>query len=405
MHVAKTDWSNGRMKTGRGKQQNSHLQSQLDDLRKLLEKFYTDFSKHYFRSPVKEDFLNFQNSKKSVEHFLNKIEVHQITPLIEQIIEDRKEGRELNNGRVFADNTLKSYRTFLNTLKNFELTNPRLNTRNIVQLDTINRFQSHLIQSGLRLNTIGRRLKHLCTFLEELYCREIIETNPFKKFKISIPSEDSISIALNEEELEEMGQLDLSARPTHELVRDQFLAMAWTGLRISDFKDFVNLEINSQTVIPTHNKKTGKIAYIPILPPLKSILAKYHGKFSRMISEQKMRDYLKEIAMLMPSMQTKVEVQFTIGGKTQRVMKDKYNLVHLHTARRTLATNLYRRKFPMDQIMLITGHKTIAALKRYLKVTESEVLNDLVTIFEQEYQKDKTATIPATIHSKKIKTP
>jgi site-specific recombinase XerD len=405
MRISKADWSNGRVKTGRGKQQNSHQQAKLDEIRKVLEAFNTEYASNYYRSPRREDFLNFLDSQKTIQDFFNTSKVFQIVPLIEKIIDERNAGIDLNNGKSFAENTLKSYVTFLNTLKAFEKIELRLNTKNIIENDTINRFQLFLVRNQLKLNTVGRRLKHLSTFLELLHRRGFIDINPFEKFKIPIPSEESISIALSEQELEELGLLDLSTKPTYELVRDQFLAMCWTGLRISDFKHFVSLNITSEKIISTHNQKTGKMAHIPVLPPLRSILAKYDGRFPRMISEQKMRDYLKEIAKLLPSMHKEIEIQFTVGGKTKKVHEKKFNLVHLHTARRTLATLLYRRKFPMEQIMLITGHKTTAALKRYLKVTEREVLSEMISAFEEQSIKGDFATVPATIVSNDSKTP
>lgn len=49
----------------------------------------------------------------------------------------------------------------------------------------------------------------------------------------------------------------------------------------------------------------------------------------------------------------------------------KYELVTSHTARRSFATNLYRRGIPSTQLMLLTGHKTEDAFLRYIRVSKN----------------------------------
>jgi site-specific recombinase XerD len=274
-----------------------------------------------------------------------------------------------------------------------------LNTKNIIKLDTISKFHAFLNEKKFKLNTIGKRLSHLRTFLNVLYRRELIDYNPFTKFRITIPNEPSVSIALDEAELKRLSELDLASQPTFALVRDQFLAMCWTGLRISDFRNFVNLDFGKEAIVTTINKKTGKEAHIPILSPLRRILEKYNGSFPRMISEQKMRIYLKRIAEMVPEMHSNVEIQYTEGSKTKRMIMKRYQLVHLHTARRTLATLLYRRGFEVEKIMLVTGHRTLKSLKTYLKITKKEVLNDMVVQFERQVVQDASATVSATASS------
>ena len=104
-------------------------------------------------------------------------------------------------------------------------------------------------------------MKTLKSFLEILYSQDIIPFNPFRKYKIPIPREESISIALDEDEIDEMYNLDLSENKTLELVRDQFLVLCWTGLRISDFKSFNDIP-KDQSVININTKKTQQNLWI-----------------------------------------------------------------------------------------------------------------------------------------------
>ena len=48
-----------------------------------------------------------------------------------------------------------------------------------------------------------------------------------------------------------------------------------------------------------------------------------------------------------------------------------------HTARRSLATNMYLAGIPIKTIMTITGHSSVAQLMEYIKITEIEVAESL----------------------------
>ena len=61
-------------------------------------------------------------------------------------------------------------------------------------------------------------------------------------------------------------------------------------------------------------------------------------------------------------------------GSVERVTQSfsKWECVTAHTARRSFATNMYKRGYPTLMIMKITGHKTEKAFLSYIKVSEEE---------------------------------
>ena len=113
-------------------------------------------------------------------------------------------------------------------------------------------------------------------------------------------------------------------------------------------------------IITIINQKTREKAHIPLFPVAKKIIEKYRGKIPKLISEQKMRDYLKIISSKSDKLKRSVEVEYTKGGKRIRVRKKRYELLRLHTARRTLATTLYKYGIPLEEICLITAQISIA---------------------------------------------
>ena len=76
---------------------------------------------------------------------------------------------------------------------------------------------------------------------------------------------------------------------------------------------------------------------------------------------------IKEICKSIPSMDVIIERRFTKGGMEVRQHKKKYEMVVIHTARRTLATLLVNSGLQYHQVMKITGHKKITTLQKYSK--------------------------------------
>ena len=58
------------------------------------------------------------------------------------------------------------------------------------------------------------------------------------------------------------------------------------------------------------------------------------------------------------------------GGVPALVTHPKYELIHSHTARRTAATLMYLGGMDVFNICSVTGHSSIAMLKKYIKADE-----------------------------------
>ena len=94
---------------------------------------------------------------------------------------------------------------------------------------------------------------------------------------------------------------------------------------------------------------------------------KYCYNFPEPIHDTIVLAEIKKICKLIPSMNNNIEKKYTKGGINQREIKNKYQMVCIHTARRTLATLLYEHGLPLVQIMKITGHKKLSTLQKYIK--------------------------------------
>lgn len=89
------------------------------------------------------------------------------------------------------------------------------------------------------------------------------------------------------------------------------------------------------------------------------------------MSEQKLNKHIKELCR-MAGIRQKVEVSITRGTGVERTIKEKWEMVSTHTARRSFATNAYKAGVPSLAIMQVTGHTTEKSFLKYIKISREE---------------------------------
>jgi integrase len=241
-------------------------------------------------------------------------------------------------------------------------------------------FVRYMYAQGYKQNTIATRVKCIKSVINSLPMAERLGCEFVEPKKCKAVMEDIDNIALNETELQALAALDLADSPYLDRVRDQFLLLAWTGCRYSDLgklsrKYIVNEDGDSYFSL--EQQKTGAKVVIPILPPIVPILEKYDYQPPKPISNQRFNDYIKEAAH-MAGLDDEVVTIHTQQGKGEfapgrvETRRPKWQAVTAHTARRSFATNMYKRGFPTLAIMAITGHKTEKSFLTYIKVSEAE---------------------------------
>lgn len=255
-------------------------------------------------------------------------------------------------------------------------------------------FVRYMYREGYKQNTISTRIKCIKSVINSLPMAERVNCEFVEPKKCKAVMEDIDNIALNEKELQALADLDLTARPYLDRVRDQFLLLAWTGCRYSDLPKLTRRYIvkeDGDDVFSLEQQKTGAKVVIPILPPIVPILEKYDYQPPKPISNQRFNDYIKEVAHLagLDDEVTTTHTQqergdFTPGRVETR--RPKWQAVTAHTARRSFATNMYKREFPTLAIMAITGHKTEKSFLTYIKVTEAENAKMVLRQFKSQWK-------------------
>jgi len=303
--------------------------------------------------------------------------------LFTRFIRETENGERLSDtGRRLSPLSVKKYKTTETRLKEF-------NRKYHLDFDTIDqnfykKFLQFLNSHNYKQNTIGKYIQVVKTFMkyatENGYNSNVyFQNRSFKVFSLT-----GFSIYLNENEIEHLYKLDLTTNQRLEAVRDLFIVGCYTGLRYSDFSRLNKSHINDG-FFRIKTLKTEQEVIIPVHPIVEDIMIKYDG-LPQAISNQKTNQYLKEITAMVPILQTIIEVQQIEGGQKVNRKIPKWQLVTTHTARRSFATNLYKKGLMTAfDIMQITGHKTEQAFLKYIKVTPEEAAKRLQTVWREAY--------------------
>jgi integrase len=228
------------------------------------------------------------------------------------------------------------------------------------------------VKTGYSLNTIGKCIKNLKVFMNYALDKGYTTNRGHLHKKFRKPEETADTIYLNDQELLTLYEKDLSDNPRLDRVRDLFIIGCYTGLRFSDLSQLTPGKfIKGGTRLKLKTVKTGETVEIPLHWTIKEILKKYNGNTPRAISNQKMNEYLKDLGKL-AKIDERITLTKTEAGLNFDKSFEKWELISVHTARRSFSTNMYLAEVPTISIMKITGHRTERAFLKYIKITQEQ---------------------------------
>lgn len=155
--------------------------------------------------------------------------------------------------------------------------------------------------------------------------------------------------------------------------RDLFLLAANLGLRLGDLGKLnsANWDLESRRV-QIHTTKTGKTVYIRLSTVVVEIYKKYNGHFAKRIDKSKYNRHIQLICKI-AGIDEDINIKENRGGRVSIVKKKKYELVASPTARRSFATNLYKKCRDSRMVMQFTGHTTEDNFRKYLCIDKIEM--------------------------------
>jgi integrase len=267
-------------------------------------------------------------------------------------------------GKGYAKGTLDRFTITINHLRAF--IRLKFNTEDLefsdLNLEFIKDFEFYL--RSVRNCSNNTTLKYIANFKKivlRAIDKEVILKDPFKNFKGK--RSKIIKKPLSTQELYELERHYFSTDRLN-VVRDVFVFQCYTGLAYIDVyqlkKTDIKVGVDKQAWIMSERQKTGSATNVPLLPQALKLIDKYkdhplclqRGTVLPVASNQKMNEYLKEIAIL-------CAFPFTLNT---------------HMARRTFGSTItLQNNVPINVVKEMLGHSSV-------KQTEAYAITEQVTV-------------------------
>ena len=282
--------------------------------------------------------------------------------------------RRTRKGLNFSPGTIRSIRAVYRLLKEIQERTGRRYRFDDVDFDFRTRFMDFMYNDkSYNVNMAAKCMNILITIMaaaeaEDYHSNRKCLAPQFRAKRVEVDT-----IYLTREELIAMTTADIShLSPVHELARDIFMVGIFTAQRVSDYNNIGPQNIihneDDSVIINIRQKKTGVWVSIPAREELKQILRKYDYNLPT-ITERMLNSCIKEVGKA-AGIDTPVTIGTTPGGVRTFETHPKYALIQSHTARRTAATLMYLAGMDVFNICAVTGHSSIAMLKKYIKADE-----------------------------------
>ena len=363
-----------RVKEGRSKT-DSYLNGVLERANVRIHAIWSEM--HYNGNPNVDDFKQALANDKELAEILNRKTVgngHYMPPFefIENYIDKA----------VVSAGTKKDYRNTLMHLKEFdEFRGKSLSWKSADYQYYLELVEYLKTEKRLKASTIDKVIKNLKVFLSQAdlmdgieVCQDFKKTVSGRSLFAKVDKEETDHVYLTEAEIQQITNADMPDERLGE-IRDLFVIQCWTGLRISDLSRLERGNIKDGLLSITA-KKTRQKVVIPVTDELQTVLNKYPDQLPKIPTDQHFNREIKKVCKI-AGINDKVMAEVKKGNLTVTAPVPKYKVVTSHTARRSFATNLYRRGIPSTQLMFLTGHKTENAFLKYIKVSKEDNAKDV----------------------------
>ena len=352
------------------------LKQSASEINASLLEYYTEIQSIFKRFEV-EDVMPTPEQIKEAFNALHKPVSEEPKPKKEalpcdffQVFDDFVEdcGRQNN----WTDSTFEKFAAVKNHLTNFRegLTFEFFDERGL------NDYVGYLRDvKEMRNTTIGKQLSFLKWFLRWAFKKGLHQNNAYDSYKPKLKSTQKKIIFLTWDELNRLREFEIPAnKQALERVRDVFLFQCFTGLRYSDVFNLRRSDIKGDHIEVT-TVKTSDSLIIELNNHSKAILDKYKDvafeddKVLPVITNQKMNDYLKELAEI-AGIDEPIRQTYYKGNERIDEVTPKYALLGTHAGRRTFICNALALGIPPQVVMKWTGHSDYKAMKPYIDIAD-----------------------------------
>lgn len=352
MSISKSEWdfkkkSIVNLYTGvRSAERSEYLQEVLDKMTDLEKKF-TQYLRELKTSGrfATIDLNEFRNECEAIfngETNRTKEDRVYLTDLIKEFIEEKEVNKE-------SDNTIRSWKSRLNTIKDFEQTQKKRFYTDEIDKSYYLKFRKWCNSKGYKENSFGGFIRIIKSTLNQ-YQTEVSVNLEYKKFTdVKVPVH---KVVLNEEEMQKIFNYEGSERL--ENVRDIVKVLYFGCMRYSDMAKTLSIPAEKMNITKTgdemvwevYQPKTRLRGHLKKIPMHQELIEMHKSNnFPRVISNPKLNEYLTELCS-------------EVGIK-----KD----VKSHDFRRSYVTNEIGKGTNPKKVRAVSGHANWNSFDTYCK--------------------------------------
>ena len=340
---------------------------------------------------AKGKYLSLTAVRKVVEENQPKVQTSQ-TPIAYLYTQIEEYLKNVNRrGKRGIASTQRTYLTALNRLEQFcTLTQRTIKTFEDFDKRFFADFTNYLYTCSYQKgnmkrqytqNTVINTLKVVKNLLHRAYDNEMTDNNSFTKVQTTLSADVSEQVYLEEKEIRKLAEVKtFTLQETH--VRDMFIIACYTALRISDIQK-LDEAIICNGFISLYQTKTKEQVEIPILKERAPLINSYRQSGFPRINIYQANKIIKVLAKRCGFCQPINHKEYR-GGTVHVKTQAKWEMLCFHTARRSCITNLYKRGYPVNYIMTLSGHRSIQAFQRYMKATSKELITSFVNLLRKD---------------------
>ncbi|QDK77764.1 site-specific integrase [Spirosoma sp. KCTC 42546] len=342
----------------------------------LLQSMKSDFEKSFSKVSLSGEIIDLGRISDMVMKQGGYVDK---TPLFREVLEQLVTRYREQTGKITTKGTLKAIITAQYRLHDYLRDSGKWNIRlaeikPVFVSDVITYMQS---KKGYSKNYANKVIRVAMQVLNHAEDAEWIPRNPLRNVRLK---HERVNIVyLDEKEIEQLKTYHLH-NDTFDLVRDGFLFQVYTGLAYTDMTNALieNLTtIDDMPCLRVKREKTNTPCLIPLLPPALALIEKYkdwpfckhYGRLIPTITNQKMNNYLKEIA--------------GICGISKHLTT--------HVGRKSAATFLVNNGVSPVVIQSILGHSSFTTTANHYAVTmEQTIVREMNDLAKRKFPTMKT---------------
>lgn len=359
---------------GKKKISASEINKEVQRLENLANAVFKEFEVAN-KIPTKDEFRQAFNTANQIANGIQADTIKKPAELLFDVFDEFVKENSIQNN--WTGSTREKFGAVKNHLLEF---NSKLSFEHFDELG-LNQYVVFLRDKrNLRNSTIGKQLGFLKWFLRWSLKKGYHNNSAYDGFKPKLKTTQKKIIFLTWDELTRLRECQVPSHKQYlERVRDVFLFCCFTGLRYSDVYNLRRSDVKSDHIEIT-TIKTADSLNIELNDHSRAILKKYKDipfenfKALPVISNQRMNDYLKELAEL-AEINEPVRETYYKGNERIDVVTPKYALLGTHAGRRTFICNALSLGIPAQVVMKWTGHSDYKAMKPYIDIADNVKAN------------------------------